>query len=144
MKVQELMVKKVTCVHPSSPAKIIFNLMQDKKFRHIPVVDSKSYLVGIISDRDVKNVTVQLKKSPRGKKDFLVLNSIKAKDIMSTELITVRETDTLSKTVKLLTEHCIGCIPVVHEKKLKGIITTIDLLKLLTTILETRGECTKA
>jgi CBS domain-containing protein len=101
---------------------------QNKK--HIPVEDDKGNLVGILTYRDLLKIFST--DAPKSHNEVIV------RDIMTTELITVSlKTPTLD-ALKLMREKDIGCLPVVKNKKLVGMITAQDFLTVSTRLFEER------
>ncbi len=91
-----------------------FNLMQTYRISGLPVVDQDHYLVGIITNRDVKYQT-----------DL----TLKVKDVMTKENIVTSSPDTdLDKAKKILLENRVEKLPIVDEQnKLVGLITIKDI-----------------
>lgn len=86
-------------------------------FRFVPVVD-EGYLVGVISDRDVRPYTGQLA-------------DIEVGSVMTREAVTVTPRASIREVARLLVECDVGGFPVVEGRKLVGVITTTDVLKAL-------------
>ena len=97
------------------------------------VVDDKSELVGLVTQRDV-NAVVSPRKSEEGVYFYerSEMARIILKCVMTRDIETLSQDDTLYHAVELMVKKKYGCIPVVNEKKnVIGIITPIDVLKLL-------------
>ena len=60
MLIEEIMIKDVITLSPEHTAKDALQVMQGKKIRHLPIVDSNGTVVGIITDRDLKEAIPQL------------------------------------------------------------------------------------
>jgi len=86
-------------------------------FRAVPVVTDDT-VVGIITDRDLRNFT--------GKLDATLV-----KDAMTQDVITVTAETPLTEAARLLRQRKIGGLPVVQDGKLTGMITVTDLLEAL-------------
>ncbi len=116
--------------------------MQENQLRHIPVVDEMGELLGIVSDRDLKQ---QLQ------------NSFDREDIRSTDMewmlkplselmtrnpVTVRPSDPVLEAVVMMLRHKISSVVVVplDSNKPAGILTETDLLRLLSQFLEGEYE----
>ncbi|WP_437605538.1 CBS domain-containing protein [Sorangium sp. So ce834] len=92
--------------------------MKLAEIRHIPVVDAKGHVVGIVSDRDVLRHASSLNGKP-----------IPIESIMTRRVRTVRSTTLAADAAQMLLDHKIGCLPVVgDEEQLVGIITETDFL----------------
>lgn len=94
--------------------------MQMAEIRHLPVVDQKGHVVGVLSDRDIlRNLTkIDGKPTP-------------VTQIMSRRVQTVKPSMLASEAATLLIEHKFGCLPVVGDnEQIVGIITDTDFLKI--------------
>ena len=132
MKVYDVMSKEVETVNRDTTAREAYKIMKKGGFRHMPVVDGDK-LVGIISDRVLRLVMTVADSSELSAKD--IPKDIKVSKVMTADpAILVPETD-LRQAVSLMTRHKIGALPVVEKGKLVGIVTQIDLMKLLTNLL---------
>jgi len=89
--------------------------MQKGNFRRLPVVEDEK-LLGIITDRDLRQYSGHLQHT-------------KVNSAMTEELHTISPQTTLEEAAKQLLEHKIGGLPVMEGKRLKGIITTSDILE---------------
>lgn len=90
-------------------------LMQQQRFRSLPVVD-RGKLVGIITDRDIR-----INLNP--------LEALEVGKVMSTKVITVNSQTSVWEAARLLAERRVGALPVVDGSVLVGIVSTTDLLK---------------
>lgn len=103
--------------------KEIYELMKEKKIRHVPVVQGKK-LVGIISDRDV------LKHSTFDSGDGANPSDLKASDIMTSNVISAQKYHALEDIAATLVYHKIDCIPICQSNgELLGLVTTSDIIK---------------
>ncbi|WP_437730174.1 CBS domain-containing protein [Sorangium sp. So ce1335] len=94
--------------------------MKLAQIRHIPVVDARGRVVGIVSDRDMLRHASSLDGSP-----------IPIASIMTRRVLTVRPTTPAADAAQLLLDHKIGCLPVLgDEEQLVGIITETDFLSI--------------
>jgi predicted transcriptional regulator/gamma-glutamylcysteine synthetase len=100
-------------IHEEEPLELVSAIMKWKKIRHLPVEDLKGQLVGLISRTNLESIAHTEKAQI-------------ARDIMTTELITIPQEMTVGKASLLLKEHGIGCLPVVYENQLIGLLTNTD------------------
>ena len=127
MKVVDVMTKNPLTVRPLETIGQADELMNEQKFRQLPVVEN-SELVGIITDRDIRSfLSGASSESPEAHEKAL---ETKIRDIMTTEPIRLSPDDDLREAVELLIEEKIGGIPVVDEAEgLVGIVTYVDVLR---------------
>lgn len=127
---KDLMSEVVLTVSEDATIGEVAEIFQEKSIRHLPVVDGTE-LVGIVSDRDIRNLFVPRLIDEEG------LDSIKARygqpisTLMATDVIKVNEDAELADVVELMLEYKVGAVPVVEESTgdLKGIISYIDVLR---------------
>jgi acetoin utilization protein AcuB len=121
-----------SCIAPDMPALELIHLFHAKQFRHLLVLNEENVLIGVISDRDVIRCL-----GPKRHPEPSVLDGIAARDIMSTDLITVTPGASLEQAVDLMIEHGVSCLPVQIDSTLVGILTNTDLNVILQTLLQT-------
>lgn len=131
MFVSQSMTRKLITATPETDVLTVGNLMKENKIRHIPVVGDAGILVGMVTDRDVRSAMPSVTNedfSSKAERDKL--SRLKAKEIMSTDLITVSPLHTLQDVLLLFQQYHFGALPVVDEAGvLKGIISIRDLLR---------------
>jgi acetoin utilization protein AcuB len=104
-----------------------------QKIRRAPVMDN-GQLVGIVSERDLLHIlpgTYAQASCPAGEDSM----ALPVRHIMRTQVVTLEPNDHLAIAATLMLKNRIGGVPVVHEGKLKGIITESDVFKALHAIL---------
>ncbi len=131
MFVSKSMTRKLITIGGETGILEIRKLMDEKKIRHVPVIDDSGILLGMVTDRDVRSAMPALAIDDFNSKEAREkLSEIKAEDIMTSDLITVSPAYTLQDVLILFQRHHVGAFPVVDdEKRLKGIISTRDLLR---------------
>lgn len=92
--------------------------------RHIPIVDEDHHVIGIVSDRDVRDASP----SVFHKEEELEELQNKLGSIMTSQVITVHPLDFVEEVANIFYDHEIACVPVTSNDKLVGIITEKDLL----------------
>ena len=109
-------------------------LMKEHGIRRIPVVHNKR-IVGIVSDRDVKEAAPSKATSLDVHELYYLLSEIKVKDIMTPSPITLNENDSVEKAAVIMLENRISGMPVVDQKgKVVGILTQTDVFKVMISI----------
>ncbi|EDL65317.1 acetoin utilization AcuB family protein [Bacillus sp. SG-1] len=124
MIVEEIMKTEVETLRADDTIEQAIKTLRDKKIRHIPIVDDHMAVIGIVSDRDVKDGTPSIFQKDKAAEELQ--NPLKL--IMKTNVITGHPLDFVEEAAALFYEHHIGCLPIVKENKLVGIITETDLL----------------
>ncbi len=124
MLVRQIMKKDIITLSKKHSIRDALVTMKQNSIRHIPIVNEEDILIGIITERDVKDASPSIFQLEL-KEDFL---NKSIDTIMSTNLITGHPLDFVEEIAATLIEHKIGCLPILQNKKLVGIITKSDLL----------------
>ncbi len=125
MRAHAVMTIDVTHVTPETTLKKAYALMRKLDVRHLPVLHDQR-LVGLVSDRDV------LVRSTR-KRGRVTVGAGRVRRVMSRVTLTMGPTASVSELAHLMIEEKIDAVPIVDSgRKLVGLVTSTDLLKLLT------------
>lgn len=129
MLVRETMTtENVLSVVPNENALRALNLCEGYRIRHLPVLaHPRGSLIGIVSDRDLKDAGPPLGATQEKKEE--VLNDIQVTQLMTRDVLTAHPSDTVESVARKLTDNKIGCLPVIDDDALVGIVTTSDLLQ---------------
>jgi len=124
MIVEEMMQKKVLTLQPTHTIKDAINVLRENKIRHLPITDLKGKVIGIVSDRDIKQAT------PSNILDHNdnELMTITLDKIMTKNPIIGHPLDFVEEVATIFYDQQIGCLPIVSQEKLVGIVTETDLL----------------
>lgn len=135
MLVRDWMTEEALTIDPGTSLLKIGKIMRDHKIRRIPVVDSSGNVIGIVSDRDVRDASPSKATTLDMYEMHYLLAEITACDIMTKNPLTVKPTDTVEKAAMLMLDNKIGGMPVVEDGgKLRGIISEQDVFKALVNI----------
>ena len=135
MPVQNWMTTDVVSVGPDTSLLKVGKLMKDHHIRRIPVVDDNGQVVGIISDRDVRDASPSKATTLDMYEMHYLLAELKAKIIMTAKPITVKPTDTVEQAALIMLDNKVGGLPVVDDNgRLVGIISDHDVFKALVDI----------
>jgi len=106
------------------------NLIHEKGIRHLPVVDKKNSLVGIVTDRDIREAAPSDATLLSVQELNYLLGKLKVSSFMTpkAKLITITPDTLIEEAVQLMHDNKIGCLPIVEGKKLYGIFTETDAL----------------
>lgn len=135
MLVRNWMTREVVTLTPDRSMMKASKLLKEKNIGRVPIVNDDGELIGIVSDRDIKEASPSKATTLDMHELYYLLSEIKLKDIMTRKVLTVREEDTVEKAAVILQEKKIGGMPVVDsDNKCVGIITNTDVFKVLTEI----------
>ncbi|PIE43436.1 MAG: histidine kinase [Gammaproteobacteria bacterium] len=135
-KVSKYMTDKVVSVTADLSIREAFFLMREKNVRHLPVVDDKGALIGLVSDRELRRPN-WVDEAPDISHIYDLNNDLEVADIMIRHVHCVHTYESLSKAVKLLLKHKIGAAPVLDKTQaLVGMLSAVDLLQAFNDVLD--------
>ena len=138
MTVGYFMTRKVITISPDTSFHDALKLMKDKKIRRLPVVENDK-LVGIVTEKDLLYASPSMATTLDIWELHYLLSKLKVKEIMTKEVITVREDDSIVKAALEMAENKVGALPVLNEAgNLVGIITETDIFKIFIEMMGTR------
>ncbi|RLQ97913.1 acetoin utilization AcuB family protein [Falsibacillus albus] len=124
MLVEQIMKKDVTTLGPEDTIRTAIRIMREKKIRHLPIVNEQKEVIGLVTDRDVKEAAPSIFQENRHEEEI----NKPLRLIMKSAIITGHPLDFVEEIASVFYEHHIGCMPITKEKKLVGIVTETDLL----------------
>lgn len=126
--VEQFMAVDLFTVRPEDIVDLAASLMHWRHVRHVPVEDDDGRLIGIVSHRDLLELFAMGKIT--GQAQFVI------RDIMKTNLVTAAPEMPTLDALMLMREQNIGCLPVVRDNRLVGLVTAYDLLTVSAKLLE--------
>ncbi|PKR79305.1 acetoin utilization protein AcuB [Halalkalibacillus sediminis] len=124
MLVEEIMSKSVKSLLPTANIEHALELLNKHHIRHIPIVNESDQVIGIVSDRDIRDAAPSILEKDQNRS--ILQNEIQS--IMKSPVITVHPLDFIEDIASIFYEQEIACVPVVKENQLVGIVTEKDLL----------------
>src|SRR5262245_12251936 len=131
LSVRDVMSTSLVTVPTGESARRAYEIMRDRRIRHLPVVGGDR-LVGILSDRDLRPVLL----SPG-------LAGATVAELMSEQPTTIAPGAPVEDAASVLVVRKIGCLPVVEDGQLIGIVTETDLLAVLVELLGLLSQSTR-
>lgn len=138
MLVRDFMMTEVTSLKETDTLLDARMLFVNSSFRHLPVLRDKQ-LVGIITERDVKQFAPSLLSGVTPEEYNQVMESTPISRVMTREPLTLRPDQSVFEAANLLYTKRIGCLPVADKGELLGIVTTTDMLRLLVKMIQDQG-----
>ena len=129
--VADLMTKEVVTLDANDTLHVADDVMGLARIRHMPVVDEDGSVVGMVSQRDLFRGALA---RALGYGEFAqqkLFGMLRVKDVMSTDVLTTEPDAALSSAAKTMTEQKIGCLVVVEDERLVGILTESDFVRLV-------------
>ncbi|GAE34168.1 acetoin utilization AcuB family protein [Halalkalibacter akibai] len=127
MILEHIMKRNVITLTDSCTIKDAMQLLELHQIRHIPIIDAQKNLVGIVSDSDIRDASPSIFHFTEHLEDFLKPIST----IMKKNVITAHPLDFVGEVSTLFYEHHIGCLPILDDGDLVGIVTETDMLHTL-------------
>jgi len=135
MTVGKVMSPTPVVVEPKAPLREVCRLMAEHRIRHVPVISADG-LVGVISDRDVREA-LPSPIGPDGAAEYAAaMDHIAVWKVMAEQVITVTPRTPLAQAAHLLADRKIGCLPVIEAGRLVGIVTETDVLRAFAVFLD--------
>lgn len=129
MLVAEWMTEDPRVVTTDAPVMDAMQRMREGGFRRLPVVDEAGRLVGIATDRDLKEATPSSATTLSVYELNYLLARMKIRDVMTRPVVTVGVDDPIERAALLMEEHRVSGLPVLRDGDLVGILTITDLLR---------------
>lgn len=128
MKVREIMTTEIVVLQVDEELSLASDIMTLGRIRHFPVVRGEQ-LVGIISQRDLFKASLASVMGHDYKEIRDHLKTVTIKEVMAKDVITVGPDTKIHEAVKIMIEKKIGCLPVVLDGDLVGMVTETDMLR---------------
>lgn len=135
MTVGKIMSRMPVMIEPQAPLREVYRLMAEHRIRHFPVVSTDG-LVGVISDRDVREALPSPTGAAEGAEFATAMDRIRVWEVMAEDVVTATPHTPLAQAAHLLTSRKIGCLPVMDAGRLVGIITETDMLQAFAALLD--------
>ena len=129
MLVKDWMSKDPITINDDTSMMKAIHLMKQNRFRRLPVLQ-QGRLVGIVSDRDLKEASPSKATTLDVHELYYLLSELHVKDIMTRDPITVGPDDTVEHAAQVMLENTISGLPVVDEQgAVVGILTQSDVFR---------------
>ena len=140
MLVESIMIKDVVTLSPHHTLQEALDISHKRRIRHLPVVDDENRVVGIISDRNLRDAAPSSLQAgdPQG-----LLAGTKIGQIMVQDVQVCHPLDFVEDAAGQLYKNRIGCLPVVSHDRLVGLITERDILHTLVEMMGVNAPTTR-
>jgi len=129
VRVRELMTTAVKTVRPWTAVLEARRLLQSERIRHLLVTSAEGYVQGIVTDRDIRGCLPPSEASASSAELEALLGEIPVEKVMSRSVITIGPEADAAAAARLMLEHKIGAVPVVHQSRPIGIVTETDFVR---------------
>ncbi len=128
-RIEQFMTTDLITTHADEAVELVANLMKWKKIRHVPVEDNAHRLIGVVSAGSLVRLlaerTTELGRGP-----------IAVREVMATDIVTVSPESSTLEAIGLMRKHGVGCLPVLKDGRLVGIVTEHDFMIIAGQLLE--------
>jgi len=134
MLVKHRMTPNPITISPETIVPDAYRILRENKIHHLPVVDKRGQLIGIIAQADLVHAAPSPATTLSVFEANYLLAHLPVRQVMS-KPITVTEDTPLEEAARLMVEKHIGCLPVMRDEELVGVITETDIFKAFVEIL---------
>jgi CBS domain-containing membrane protein len=139
--VKDLMTDVVETLQVGDSLDLASHLMKAGRIRHLPVVDGGEHLVGLVTHRRILSAWVS-HGVPGQERPGQVAAEVPVEMLMERNVLTVSPDTTAALAAALIESSRFGCLPVVDQGKLVGILTEADFVTFAREHLEGQAEST--
>lgn len=126
--VRDLMSRNVTTVQRNEQLVVAEDVMRLGRIRHLPVLDQEGALVGLVSQRDLFHNGVVRALGFGAHAHERAISTLSIKEAMTTEVVTTTPETPLRQAAEVMMGRKIGCLPVLENGELVGILTESDFV----------------
>ncbi|MCP5205564.1 MAG: CBS domain-containing protein [Hahellaceae bacterium] len=119
-------------------------LMKEKNIRHIPIVASSGGLVGIVTERDLLAASESTLYATSNEERIVLEKAHQLHEIMTSKVCTIDSNDSLKSAALHMRKHKHGCLPVICDDELVGIVTDTDFVAVAVHLIEQLEESSEA
>ena len=141
LKVKDIMTEEVFVLHATQTLELVRSLMRIKHVRHVPIVEPDNTFVGLLTHRDLLSQTISHLAEIDDQEQEYLDRHIHIMNIMKKDVLTAEPDMDVCSAISLLLENKYGCLPVVSEGKLVGIVTEADFMQLTLELLQKSASC---
>ena len=123
------MSRSILAIHVNNSFTEVLRLFSEMTFHHLPVVNTKNELIGIISSNDILKFLTTAFYTIKEIDEEALNQSMDIADLMTPDPVTIEPEATIDEALQLFSKHHIHALPVLKGKKVVGILTSNDILK---------------
>jgi acetoin utilization protein AcuB len=139
VKARDVMTRDPITIDPDAPVGTALAVMKERGVRHLLVVADDGRLVGVVTDRDLRTaafapgvaeyLSASGRRRLRGLSD--TLENLRVRHVMTWDAVTLSPDAPVAQAAALMLEGRFGCLPVIEQGRLVGIVTELDVLRAL-------------
>ena len=129
IKVSDMMSKEIVTLKRNDQLTLADQAMNERAIRHMPVLDDNGQVCGVLSQRDLFRGALLKNLGYGGYLEDKMMASLAVKEAMVSPVITTTPSTDIQKAASTMIENKIGCLPVINNGELKGILTEEDFVR---------------
>ncbi len=133
LKVKDIMSREVQTVERNDQLGVADKRMSEQRIRHLPVLDMDGSVCAVVSQRDLFRGALLRNLGYGSRAEDALMKQIVVKEAMSGSLYTTTPETSIGAAAQIMLEQKIGCLPVIEDGKLVGIVTEADFVRLVAT-----------
>lgn len=134
MLVRKKMKKDLITITKNERMTVAKKILEEKNIRHLPVVEGKK-LIGLVTNMDIRKAEASPATSLEIRELHYLLDKLTVGEIMTRNVITISPDVSVEEAATILHDNKIGCLPVVEDGDLVGIITENDVMEILINVM---------
>ena len=127
-RVRDVMSRKMVTISESDTLSTVEDIMTLGHVRHVPVVRAGK-LVGVVSERDLLRASLSNLTEFASEQRRAFLHLVEIARVMSSPPIVIDIDASIQEAARVMAEHKIGCLPVMEDESLSGLVTETDVLR---------------
>lgn len=144
MLIKDVMTKNPITVDPKATILEATDLMKKNNIKKLPVLDKSGALVGIITENDLQKATPSEATTLDMYELTYLLSKLKVEKTMTKNVKTVSANETVEEAARIMADGDFGCLPVMKDNLLVGIITDSDLFRMFIEMFSARTHGVRA
>lgn len=144
MLIRDIMTKNPITIDSKSTILDATDLMKKNNIKKLPVVDKSGSLIGIITENDLQRASPSQATTLDMYELTYLLSKLTVEKIMKKNVKTVDQNETIEEAARIMSDGDFGCLPVMNDNLLVGIITDSDLFKMFIEMFSARTKGVRA
>ena len=124
--VENYMTKSPVVIQENASLKEAWRVLEEKKFKHLPVINDSGEVSGMLSDTDIRNMKTLFTHLEKNIDSYT--SNLTVKDVMTAKVLTITPEARIEDANDLLLSNGIHCLPVLTGNHIIGIISETDIL----------------
>jgi acetoin utilization protein AcuB len=140
MRIVRFMSKNPLFIHPEMTVTEARALMEKEHIGHFPVLDKNNKLVGIFTRDDLIRANPSAATSLDMYEISYLLSKLKVEKVMTKKVLTISENEVVEEAARIMADENVGCLPVMRDSLLVGMVTDTDLFRVFINAFGTRHK----